>query len=196
MLIRHTLKLEIDHLVQTILCRNLSGNKLSGSIPSALQERSNNHSLLLRFVFTFYPRIMNLSDRLFGNVYNFHCFSLPFLHILIWLKFNFNLLWFHSVDGNPDLCLMAPCKKEKKKFVVPLIAATVSALVVLTVLVVLWSYKRKQGIHGAKLCIVILTRNRNHLQYRKWIYYYFYARYYHIQKNKYENFLKKSLKFT
>ncbi|KAM3699597.1 hypothetical protein ACJW31_05G037500 [Castanea mollissima] len=50
-----------------------------------------------------------------------------------------------SVDGNPDLCVMAPCKKEKKNFVVPLIAATVSALVVLTMLVVCWRCKRKQA---------------------------------------------------
>nr|POE74462.1 putative leucine-rich repeat receptor-like serine/threonine-protein kinase [Quercus suber] len=76
---------------------NLSGNKLSGSVPSALLERSNNGFLSL------------------------------------------------SVDGNPDLCVMAPCKKEKKNFVVPLIAATVSALVVLTMLVVCWRCKRKQA---------------------------------------------------
>lgn len=54
------------------------------------------------------------------------------------------------MDGNPDLCLMAPCKKEKKNFVVPLIAATVSALVVLTMLVVCRRCKRKQGKRGTK----------------------------------------------
>ena len=46
------LKFEINHLIQTIICRNLSGNKLSGSVPSALLERSNNGFLSLRFVFT------------------------------------------------------------------------------------------------------------------------------------------------
>ncbi|KAG6727771.1 hypothetical protein I3842_02G141300 [Carya illinoinensis] len=51
-----------------------------------------------------------------------------------------------SVDGNPDLCVTGPCKKEKKKknLAVPIIAAIVSSVVVLIVLAILWSYRRKQ----------------------------------------------------
>ncbi|XP_035539223.1 putative leucine-rich repeat receptor-like serine/threonine-protein kinase At2g19230 [Juglans regia] len=51
-----------------------------------------------------------------------------------------------SVDGNPDLCVTGPCKKEEKKknLAVPIIAAVVSSVVVLSVLALLWSYRRKQ----------------------------------------------------
>lgn len=58
------------------------------------------------------------------------------------------------MDGNPDLCVTGPCKKEKKKknLAVPIIAAIVSSVVVLIVLAILWSYRRKQRMHGPKQC--------------------------------------------
>ena len=93
------------------------------------------------------------------------------------------------MDGNPNLCVMAPCKKEKKNFVVPLIAATVSALVVLTMLVVCWRCKRKQGIRGTKFLycdlnhLIINTINTE-------IILLLFLRCYHIKKNKNEIFFK------
>ncbi|GMY34410.1 putative leucine-rich repeat receptor-like protein kinase At2g19210 [Fagus crenata] len=100
---------------------DLSKNSLTGDLPEFLSQMPN-------------LTVLNLSgNKLSGSIPS----------ALQERSNNHSLLL--SVDGNPNLCLMAPCKKEKKKFVVPLIAATVSALVVLTVLVVLWSYKRKQA---------------------------------------------------
>ncbi|KAJ0007219.1 hypothetical protein Pint_29552 [Pistacia integerrima] len=49
------------------------------------------------------------------------------------------------IDGNPDLCLFAPCKKERN-ILVPLVAAIVSALVIILIaFLILWIYRRKRA---------------------------------------------------
>ena len=58
-------------------------------------------------------------------------------------------VWIDSrFDGNPDLCRSASCKKEKKKFVVPVVASVASVFVVLAALIGLWSLKRKKQLPG------------------------------------------------
>nr|XP_023874406.1 putative leucine-rich repeat receptor-like protein kinase At2g19210 [Quercus suber] len=100
---------------------DLSNNSLTGPLPEFLSQMPN-------------LRTLNLSgNKLSGSV------------LSALLERSNNGFLSLSVDGNPDLCVMAPCKKEKKNFVVPLIAATISALVVLTMLVVCWRCKRKQA---------------------------------------------------
>ncbi|KAL9463564.1 hypothetical protein AB3S75_001386 [Citrus x aurantiifolia] len=56
-------------------------------------------------------------------------------------------------DGNPDLCRSASCKKEKKKFVVPVVASVASVFVVLAALIGLWSLKRKKQLPDPQILI-------------------------------------------
>jgi uncharacterized protein YybS (DUF2232 family) len=51
-----------------------------------------------------------------------------------------------SVHENPDLCLSVPCKRKKKKeFVIPVVASTVAAvLVLLFIFSALSIYRRKR----------------------------------------------------
>ncbi|KAL5755891.1 hypothetical protein ACOSQ2_020637 [Xanthoceras sorbifolium] len=50
-----------------------------------------------------------------------------------------------SVDGNPDLCLLDPCKQKKRSIVIPVVAAVVTPLVILLALLAVWIYRRKQA---------------------------------------------------
>ncbi|KAK9281801.1 hypothetical protein L1049_004707 [Liquidambar formosana] len=113
---------------------DLSNNSLTGSLPEALSELP-----LLK--------VLNLSgNKLSGSV--------P--PGLVGRQNNGLTL---SVEQNPDLCPSAPCKNKKTNFVVPLIVATASLLVILLALVIFWRYKReKKGLeylhHGCKPPII------------------------------------------
>ncbi|KAK9266046.1 hypothetical protein L1049_017802 [Liquidambar formosana] len=98
---------------------DLSNNSLTGSLPEALSELP-----LLK--------VLNLSgNKLSGSV--------P--PGLMGRQNNGLTL---SVEQNPDLCPSAPCKNKKTNFVVPLIVATASLLVILLALVIFWRYKREK----------------------------------------------------
>ncbi|KAH9665617.1 protein kinase domain-containing protein [Citrus sinensis] len=100
---------------------DLSNNSLTGSIPEFLSQLP-----LLR--------VLNLDgNKLSGSVPT----------SLVARSQNGSLLL--SIGRNPDLCLSAPCKKEKRNSVMPVVAASVSLLVILIALLVFWTYKRKRA---------------------------------------------------
>ncbi|KAJ0006693.1 hypothetical protein Pint_28794 [Pistacia integerrima] len=56
----------------------------------------------------------------------------------------YNHLLVSSLDGNPNLCAPASCR-EKKKYIVPVVASVAAVSVILTALAILWKLKwRKQ----------------------------------------------------
>ncbi|CAN0858944.1 Putative leucine-rich repeat receptor-like protein kinase At2g19210 [Linum grandiflorum] len=55
-----------------------------------------------------------------------------------------------SLDGNPHLCIQPPCKKEKSRVVVPVVATIVPLLAIFIVLLIVWIYKRNNDKQGRK----------------------------------------------
>jgi hypothetical protein len=48
------------------------------------------------------------------------------------------------VGDNPDLCVLAPCKRKKKnEFTIPVVASSIAVLIVLFILSALAIYRRK-----------------------------------------------------
>ncbi|XP_035547835.1 putative leucine-rich repeat receptor-like serine/threonine-protein kinase At2g19230 isoform X3 [Juglans regia] len=69
------------------------------------------------------------------------------------------------VDANPDLCLYTPCKgKKKKEFVIPVLAASLTAVLILLFIVsALAVYRRKRGSDMvAKSKSSIKSKNRQY----------------------------------
>lgn len=123
-------------------CRNLERNKLNGSIPAELIQKSNNGFLTLR---SFSSHVMYIISFL-SNLFTF--FFLNSLKTCYVFSFNFDNL---SLGGNLNLCDSSNCTTTKKKddnnILVP-IAASIGGLVVLllvaaAVLVIL--KKKRQG---------------------------------------------------
>ncbi|KAL6335755.1 hypothetical protein AAG906_039518 [Vitis piasezkii] len=102
-----------------IISLDLSSSGLSGKIDSSL---SNLESL----------QYLNLSGNEFTG-------SVPSL--LIQRSKNGSLSL--SVDGNPNLCVMASCNK-KKSVVIPVIASIAVVLVLLSAFLILWGLKRRR----------------------------------------------------
>ncbi|KAI9159837.1 hypothetical protein LWI28_002379 [Acer negundo] len=100
---------------------DLSHNSLTGTIPEFLSQLSN-------------LSILNLEENKLSG-------SIP-----VALKARYqNSTLDLRVDGNPDLCLLDPCKKKKGSIVVPVVAAVVTPLVILLALLAVWIYRRKKG---------------------------------------------------
>lgn len=100
---------------------DLSNNSLTGSVPEFLSQLPH-------------LRVLNLEgNKLSGSVPT----------SLMAKSENGTLLL--SIGRNPDLCSSAPCKKEKRNIVIPVVAASVSLLVILIALFIFWTYNRKRA---------------------------------------------------
>ncbi|KAK4838803.1 hypothetical protein QYF36_016524 [Acer negundo] len=100
---------------------DLSHNSLTGTIPEFLSQLSN-------------LSILNLKENKLSG-------SIPAALKARYQNSTLDL----RVDGNPDLCLLDPCKKKKGSIVVPVVAAVVTPLVILLALLAVWIYRRKKG---------------------------------------------------
>ncbi|KAI9160004.1 hypothetical protein LWI28_004159 [Acer negundo] len=100
---------------------DLSHNSLTGTIPEFLSQLSN-------------LSILNLKENKLSG-------SIPAALKARYQNSSLDL----RIDGNPDLCLLDPCKKKKGSIVVPVVAAVVTPLVILLALFAVWIYRRKKG---------------------------------------------------
>ncbi|KAK4837273.1 hypothetical protein QYF36_004090 [Acer negundo] len=100
---------------------DLSHNSLTGTIPEFLSQLSN-------------LSILNLKENKLSG-------SIPAALKARYHNSSLDL----RIDGNPDLCLLDPCKKKKGSIVVPVVAAVVTPLVILLALFAVWIYRRKKG---------------------------------------------------
>ncbi|KAJ8755868.1 hypothetical protein K2173_024413 [Erythroxylum novogranatense] len=66
-----------------------------------------------------------------------------------------------SFDGNPKLCLTAPCEKTKKHLILPIIVSIVAILVflILSIMIIIWIMKRNRVSKGRKGSLV---ESKNH----------------------------------
>ncbi len=64
------------------------------------------------------------------------------------------------VGENPDLCLSVPCKRKKKKeFVIPVVASSIAAVLVLFIFSALAIYRRKRhsGSFLFSTSVIVIT---------------------------------------
>ncbi|XP_050231693.1 probable LRR receptor-like serine/threonine-protein kinase At1g05700 isoform X2 [Mercurialis annua] len=100
---------------------DLSNNSLTGPLPNFLSQLSDLKTLNLE------------GNRLSGSVPS----------ALIERSTNGSLLL--RLDQNPELCLLLPCKEEKKNIVIPIVATIVPLSVIFLALIILWRCKKRKG---------------------------------------------------
>ncbi|KDP40832.1 hypothetical protein JCGZ_24831 [Jatropha curcas] len=99
---------------------DLSNNSLTGGLPEFLSELQNLRTLNLE------------GNKLSGSV-----------PLALMERHDQGLLSLR-VDGNPEICLLSPCKEEKNTIIVPLLATIVPFVLILMALLILWRYKRRK----------------------------------------------------
>eukprot|EP00257_Ricinus_communis_P014970 XP_015572778.2 probable LRR receptor-like serine/threonine-protein kinase At1g05700 isoform X1 [Ricinus communis] len=99
---------------------DLSNNSLTGAVPEFLSQLPD-------------LKILNLGgNRLSGSIPS----------ALMEKSNNQSLLL--RLDGNPELCLLSTCEKEKKSVFVPIVATVVPLAAIFLALIILWRYKRRK----------------------------------------------------
>lgn len=146
------------------ICSGLGGNKLEGPVPEALLLKYRDGTLVLRLAYNFLDFIVVLISRYLSE----HAKWLEKVSVHLFISFcesyfnciskgnsvyqnhsSFNNLLLHltkyaSLGENLDLCQSLPCQKKKnKELVIPLVATSAVA-VVLLIFIALSIYKRKK----------------------------------------------------
>lgn len=146
------------------ICSGLGGNKLEGPVPEALLLKYRDGTLVLRLAYNFLDFIVVLISRYLSE----HAKWLEKVSVHLFISFcesyfnciskgnsvyqnhsSFNNLLLHltkyaSLGENLDLCQSLPCQKKKnKELVIPLVATSAVA-VVLLIFIALCIYKSKK----------------------------------------------------
>ncbi|KAJ8753663.1 hypothetical protein K2173_026339 [Erythroxylum novogranatense] len=145
-----------------IISVNLSSSSLRGDIASAFSNLIAMQNLDLSFneltgtVPEFLAQLPNLSVlNLKGNKLS------GVIPQLLVEKAKINLLKL-SFDGNPKLCLIAPCENSKKSLMLPIVVSTISilAFILLSIMIIAWIMK-KHIVTKCKNGLLLNSKNRS-----------------------------------